>query len=40
MGHVCALHGIKNKFSVKRFIIALIKRKDKELGEAVEDAME
>ena len=40
VGHVCALHGIKNKFSVKRFIIALIKRKDKELGEAVEDAME
>ena len=40
VGHVCALHDIKNKFSVKRFIIALIKRKDKELGEAVEDAME
>lgn len=40
VGHVCALHGIKNKFSVKRFIISLIKRKDKELGEAVEDAME
>lgn len=40
VGHVCALHGIRNKFSVKRFIIALIKRKDKDLGEAVEDAME
>ena len=40
VGHVYALHGIKNKFSVKRFIIALIKRKDKDLGEAVEDAME
>ena len=40
VGHVCALHGIKYKFSVKRFIIALIKRKDKDLGEAVEDAME
>lgn len=40
VGHVCELHGIKSKFSVKRFIIALIKRKDEDMGEAVEDAWE
>ena len=38
-GHVCDLHGIKARFSVKRLFISLIKRKDKDLGEAVEDAM-
>lgn len=37
IGHVCTLHGIDNRFSVKRFIISLIKRKDQEIGEAVED---
>lgn len=40
IGHACALHGVKNRFSVKRLIISLIKRKDRELGEAVEDAMD
>lgn len=40
VGHVCELHGIKSRFSVKRFIIALIKRKDEDMGEAVEDAWE
>lgn len=38
VGHVCALHGIKNRFSVKRFIIALLKKKDDDVGEAVEEA--
>mgnify|MGYP006874327635 FL=1 len=38
VGHVCGLHGITNRFSVKRFIIALIKKKDEDVGEAVEDA--
>lgn len=38
VGHVCALHGITNRFSVKRFIIALLKRKDDDVGEAVEEA--
>ena len=40
VGHVCALHGIKNTFSVKRLIIALIKRKNADIGEAVEEAMD
>lgn len=39
-GHVCDLHGIKARFSIKRLFISLIKRKDKDLGEAVEDALE
>ena len=39
-GHVCALHGVKNKFSVKRLIIAIIKKKDADVGEAVEEVLE
>jgi len=38
VGHVCELHGIKNRFSIKRFIIALLKKKDADMGEAVEEA--
>lgn len=38
VGHVCGLHGIKTRFSVKRFIIALLKKKDDDVGEAVEEA--
>ena len=38
VGHVCELHGIHKRFSVKRFIIAVIKRKDADVGEAVADA--
>lgn len=39
VGHVCALHGVKNRFSVKRFIISLMKKKDNDMGEAIEDAI-
>lgn len=38
--HVCELHGVKNKFSVKRLIIAIIKKKDADVGEAVEEVLE
>lgn len=40
VGHVCALHGIRKRFSVKRFVIGLLKRKSQDLGEAVEEAIE
>lgn len=40
VGHVCELHGVKNKFSVKRLIIAIIKKKDAYVGEAVEEVLE
>lgn len=40
VGHVCELHGVKNRFSVKRLIIAIIKKKDADVGEAVEEALE
>lgn len=40
VGHVCALHGIRNYFSVKRFIISLMKRKNKDMGEAIEDGFD
>lgn len=36
--HVCELHGWQFHFSVKRFLISLLKRKANDLGEAVEDA--
>lgn len=39
VGHVCALHGIKNRFSVKRFIISLLKRKNRDVGEAFEESI-
>ena len=38
MGHVCELHGVKNRFSIKCLIIALIKKKDADMGDAVEEA--
>lgn len=40
VGHVCELHGVKNKFSVKRLIIAIIKKRDADVGEAVEEVLE
>lgn len=40
VGHVCALHGVTNRLSVKRLIVALLKKKDKDLGEVVEEALE
>lgn len=39
VGHVCALHGVKTKFSIKRLIISLLKRKNKDVGEAIEEAL-
>ena len=40
VGHVCAVHGIKSKFSVKKLIVGIVKRKGgEEMGEAVEEAM-
>lgn len=40
IGHVCALHGLTWKFSMKKMMIALIKSKSPEVGDAVEDALE
>lgn len=38
-GHICDLHGIKSRFSIKRLIVAYLKKKDNDLGEALEDSM-
>jgi len=38
-GHVCDLHGITARFSLKRFVIALLKRRHADVGEAVEEAI-
>ncbi len=38
-GHVCALHGIKNPPSIKRFFVAYLKRRNQDIGNAVEEAM-
>lgn len=40
VGHICALHGIRNRISVKKFLIALIKKKNEDIGEALEESME
>lgn len=39
-GHICDLHGITNRISLKRIFVLWLKRKDEDLGEAVEDAVE
>lgn len=39
-GHICDLHGISNRISLKRIFVLWLKRKDEDLGEAVEDAVE
>lgn len=38
-GHYCELHGIRNRFSVKKFIISLVKKKNKDVGEALEESI-
>lgn len=39
-GHICDLHGIRARFSIKKLLIALIKKRSKDVGEAVEAAMD
>lgn len=39
-GHICDLHGIKNRISIKRFFVAWLKRKNEDAGEALEEALE
>lgn len=39
-GHICDLHGIKNRLSLKRFFVAWLKRKNEDAGEALEEALE
>ncbi len=38
-GHVCALHGITAPVSLRRLFLAYLKRRNHELGDAVEEAM-
>lgn len=38
-GHICDLHGIHNRFSFKRLFIAYIKKKDEDIGNAIEDTL-
>ena len=40
IGHICSIHGVRHPLSVKRLLIALIKKKDRDVGEAVEEALE
>lgn len=37
-GHVCALHGIEDRFSVWAFVRSLVKAKAQDVGQAIEDA--
>lgn len=43
VGHVCALKGMENRYSVKRilvrFIVALVKKKSHDVGEALEESV-
>ena len=40
VGHVCSLHGVTNKFSVKRFLINLLRKKYPEVGDAVSESLD
>ena len=40
VGHICALHGVTNKLSIKKFIICLIRKRNKDVGDAIEEALE
>lgn len=37
--HICDIHGWQKRFSIKKFFISFIKHKNKDVGEAVEDAL-
>lgn len=39
-GHFCSVHDIKLKFDWKKFAVVLIKKKNEDVGEAVEEAIE
>lgn len=39
-GHVCDLHGIHNRFSFKRLFVEWLKKKDNDMGEALEETLE
>ena len=36
---MCDIHGIKKRFSMKRLFVAYLKRKNADVGEAVEEVM-
>ena len=36
VGHICALHGVTNKLSIKKFIICLVRKRNKDVGDAIE----
>lgn len=40
IGHVCSLHGVEARFSVKRFLLQLMKRRMGDVGEAIEQGLE
>lgn len=40
VGHVCELHGVTKRFSLHRFVLSLLKARRRDIGEAVEDALE
>lgn len=38
-GHVCDVHGIKKRFSLKRLFVAYVKKKNEDIGEVLEDEL-
>lgn len=38
-GHICDIHGIRKRISIKRFIVAYIKRKNEDVGQAVGESL-
>lgn len=38
-GHICNIHGVKWSFSIKKLIIYMVKKKNNNIGTALEDAI-
>lgn len=39
-GHVCDIHGIRHRFSLKRMLVAYVKSKNESVGDALEETLE
>ena len=40
IGHVAAIRGSRWRFSLKRFVVAIVRKKNEDLGDAVDDALD
>lgn len=39
LGHICAIHGVKKRFSIKLLVVNYIKRKYEKVGDAIKETL-